>query len=564
MSKESNNISIHNYVIDNTPKQQPPKQSIFNVLSPNLNITNTEWSFPQRGGISKLQTLGKTFKPAIKNQTPTSNISSAASKSLHRRSSSTLSFAKHRTLGELFNDKYTTPTPIEKDDTSTKSKNSTSPRKIRRTNTNELLDRFIPNRQTTKGKLSLEKTKSLPAFALPYEHIERQNSEIYQSSVAEACGLDVGQRILQFQPTPPQSKGLKRNQSFNQIQNFKTRQLISTSAAQSRMKKIPTCPEKVLDAPGLLDDFYLNLISWSSENVLAIALDKSVYIWNATTGSVDLAAECQFSVTSLSWSPDCFYLSIGLNNGSVEIWDMESNQKLRTMSGGHQSRIGVHSWNDHLLSSGDRDGLILHNDVRISNHIVLNLEGHIGEVCGMSWRGDGLQMASGGNDNLVNIWDARTSVPLFSKTAHNAAVKALSWCPDQLSLLATGGGSSCKSIHFWNTSTGSRVNTIQTDSQVSSLHWGFANGIGREILSTHGFPNNEISLYSYPSLQKTGVILESHESRVLNSCLSPDGTTIATIASDENLKFWKIWDAEPEIKGEFGKNVQNGKVMTIR
>lgn len=461
-------------------------------------------------------------------------------------------------MGDLFNDKKYTQTPVREDD-----KEGSSPRKIRRTNTNEHLDRFIPSRQTTKGKLSLEKTKSLPAFALPYEHIEQQNSEMYQSSVAEACGLDVGQRILAFQPTPPESKGLKRNLSVGLRNGFKTRQLISTSAAQSRMKKIPTCPEKVLDAPGLLDDFYLNLVAWSAENVLAIALDKSVYVWNATTGSVDLAAECQHSVSSLNWSPDCFYLSIGLSNGAVEIWDMETGKKLRTMVGSHNSRVGVHSWNDHLLSSGDRDGLIVHNDVRISNHIVQRLEGHAGEVCGMSWRGDGQQLASGGNDNLVNIWDSRTSIPLFSKTAHNAAVKALSWCPDQFSLLATGGGSACKNIHFWNSATGSRVNTIQTHSQVSSLHWGYANGIGREVLSTHGFPNNEISIYSYPSLQKTGVILEAHQSRVLTSCLSPDGTTVATVASDENLKFWKIWDAAPQQR-ELMRGVKNTSAMTIR
>lgn len=42
-------------------------------------------------------------------------------------------------------------------------------------------------------------------------------------------------------------------------------------------------PYKVLDAPQLQDDFYLNLMDWSSQNVLAVGLNRSVYIWSACT-----------------------------------------------------------------------------------------------------------------------------------------------------------------------------------------------------------------------------------------------------------------------------------------
>ncbi|KAB2637353.1 protein FIZZY-RELATED 2-like [Pyrus ussuriensis x Pyrus communis] len=40
-------------------------------------------------------------------------------------------------------------------------------------------------------------------------------------------------------------------------------------------------PQKVLDAPALQDDFYLNLVDWSSHNVLAVGLGNCVYSWNA-------------------------------------------------------------------------------------------------------------------------------------------------------------------------------------------------------------------------------------------------------------------------------------------
>lgn len=53
---------------------------------------------------------------------------------------------------------------------------------------------------------------------------------------------------------------------------------------QSELKpsrKVSKLPFKVLDAPQLQDDFYLNLVDWSSQNMLAVGLGTEVYIWSA-------------------------------------------------------------------------------------------------------------------------------------------------------------------------------------------------------------------------------------------------------------------------------------------
>jgi cell division cycle protein 20 (cofactor of APC complex) len=93
-------------------------------------------------------------------------------------------------------------------------------------------------------------------------------------------------------------------------------------------------------------------------------------------------------------------------------------------------------------------------------------------------------------------------------------------------------------MHFWNTSTGARVNSIDTGSQVTSLIWSREY---KEILSTHGFPGNQVSLWSYPSLAKI-CDLEGHDMRILGSAISPDGQTVLTGAADEDLKFWNAWE----------------------
>lgn len=452
----------------------------------------------------------------------------------------------------------------------TRPKLALSPNKLRRTNslislslaaegqTAAISDRFIPShRNSTTGRLHTNTTNPHPN-ASPQTHIRAQTSKIYQHHVAEACGLEVNLRILSYKPLPPERNrpinlfgqigGGNRPQSSK---NGVSRTLLRPAAAVARAKKIPTAPERVLDAPGLVDDFYLNLLAWSNTNLLAIGLDDAVYVWNASTGSVGLLCELSGTlVTSLRWSEDGLYVSIGRDDGLVEIWDIETNTKLRTLDCGlHHTRIAAQAWCQHVLTLGSKTGHLFHSDVRVADHIISVLElVHLAEICGLEYRADGAQLAAGGNDNLVSIWDVRnahgdsSSQPLYVKTSHRAAVKALAWSPYQLLLLASGGGTSDKTINFWNTQTGARVNTIETGSQISSLNWGYAAGTGMEIVASHGYPTNNLLLFNYPTLQKTGEITGAHDLRILNGCLSPDGLTLATVAGDENLKFWSLFD----------------------
>lgn len=204
----------------------------------------------------------------------------------------------------------------------------------------------------------------------------------------------------------------------------------------NKTRRIPTTAERILDAPGMINDYYLNLIGWSCTNLVGVALRESVYIWNAETNETEILSTCENEnsyVSSIDFSNDGSYAGIGIDSGEVEIWDVETKQRLRTMSG-HQSQVSVLSWNQHIISSGCADGSIWHHDVRIGNHKVMELLGHTGEVCGLKWRPDGEALASGANDNSVICWDARVGSvgnnnrgqPKWSKAIHTAAVKVRS------------------------------------------------------------------------------------------------------------------------------------------
>ena len=134
-------------------------------------------------------------------------------------------------------------------------------------------------------------------------------------------------------------------------------------------RKVPKNPYKVLDAPELQDDFYLNLVDWSSQNILSVGLSACVYLWNAANSQVvklcDLAPETD-TVTSVQWTERGDYLAVGTNKGKLQIWDAHAQKAVHTFES-HSGRIGCLAWNADTICSGSRDRTISVRDIREGN-----------------------------------------------------------------------------------------------------------------------------------------------------------------------------------------------------
>lgn len=91
---------------------------------------------------------------------------------------------------------------------------------------------------------------------------------------------------------------------------FDSQKMLLSPRKQPRT--VSKTPYKVLDAPELADDFYLNLVDWGSMNILGVGLGSSVYMWNANSLKVvklcDLGSDD--SVTSVSWIQRVCIISI--------------------------------------------------------------------------------------------------------------------------------------------------------------------------------------------------------------------------------------------------------------
>ncbi|NXH68316.1 FZR1 protein, partial [Hydrobates tethys] len=316
-------------------------------------------------------------------------------------------------------------------------------------------------------------------------------------------------------------------------------------------RKISKIPFKVLDAPELQDDFYLNLVDWSSLNVLSVGLGTCVYLWSACTSQVtrlcDLSVEGD-SVTSVGWSERGNLVAVGTHKGFVQIWDAAAGKKL-SMLEGHTARVGkevggrgftyffmIELLPYRLLYTEISSSLILRGlfsffSFFAQRHFESEHWSEIWEVKAPSEFDHVSPLCQ------LLVWNHSSLSPVQQYTEHLAAVKAIAWSPHQHGLLASGGGTADRCIRFWNTLTGQPLQCIDTGSQVCNLAW---SKHANELVSTHGYSQNQILVWKYPSLTQVAK-LTGHSYRVLYLAMSPDGEAIVTGAGDETLRFWNVF-----------------------
>ncbi|RXG70855.1 WD repeat-containing protein fzy-1 [Armadillidium vulgare] len=412
-------------------------------------------------------------------------------------------------------------------------------------------DRFIPTRAGSKWDVNFallqENDKSNSKIRKGHDGADGKDGLVYNALLKNEL---LGANIEDFRDSPEERRALSPVQSTNLYKfsspKSKREELSSpyslspVSAKSEKLlrsprkaaRKISKIPFKVLDAPELQDDFYLNLVDWSSQNVLSVGLGTCVYLWSAYTSQVtrlcDLSPDGD-SVTSVSWSERGNHVAVGTHKGLVQVWDVTSSKRVCVLDG-HSARVGALAWNADVLSSGSRDRHILQRDVRTPCIVPdRTLIGHRQEVCGLKWSPDSQYLASGGNDNKLFVWNLHSTTPVQTYTEHSAAVKAIAWSPHHHGLLASGGGTADRNIRFWNTLTGQPMQSVDTGSQVCNLAW-----------SKHASELNQILVWRYPSLAQVAK-LTGHSYRVLYLAMSPDGEAIVTGAGDETLRFWNVF-----------------------
>ena len=170
-------------------------------------------------------------------------------------------------------------------------------------------------------------------------------------------------------------------------------------------------------------------------------------------------------------------------------------------------------------------------------------------------------------DQCIQIGEGRQK----HKWTLGAAVKAIAFCPWQRGLLATGGGSNDRAIHFYHSLSGACLATINVQAQVTSLIWSTTR---REIAATFGYAQPDhpyrIAVFSWPDCRQLVAIPWAGEMRALYAIRYPGGPNasrrqvyeggrwwprtdeegcIVVASSDEAVKFHEVWTPFDRPKG---------------
>lgn len=353
------------------------------------------------------------------------------------------------------------------------------------------------------------------------------------------------------------------------------------SPVEKKNKKPKNCtPYRVLDAPGLRNDFYSNLVSWSvKSNSIAVGLGKYVYIWNKEAGVSLINVEPTNMISSISFS-DGDYCLIATTHGKVWLISQLENRVMGCICRDGLS-VNCIKWSKDGKSFflGDSAGVVgcfeIQTPSLTSSSVNLisatastapviplsaastprfklksSLIFHKQQICGISLSNDEKEVSVGGNDNYCSVWNISNldSPQLKFVLPHKAAVKAIAYCPWSKSLLATGGGTKDRKIRFWHTNSGTLLKQFDTKFQITSLIWSF---FKKEIIATFGFGDGDdrllIAGYTFPLMDKIIEVSANSNLRILSATLSPDKESVCVATNDETIRFYKFWNKNGQL-----------------
>lgn len=393
------------------------------------------------------------------------------------------------------------------------------------------------------------------------DEYSQTSTDEHKSSISRALGFR-SSRILTFKTTPSPIKKQKYNMEQPSDVDSHSENPTRSSLTKEALCKVKTeVPFKVLDAPGLRNDFYSNVVCWSKKkDNLAVGLGAVVYTWRESIGTVPLQPLRTDLISAISYSDEDI-LAVGTKNGKLYVYNTGSQY----VSAGTELRIGASicsiKWipRSSKFFCGDDSGEVslfevdidsMTKDVRLIK--IVAFKGDDQQICGLDVNGLCDQLVIGANDNNSSLWDITdlTKPKKMFHLPHDAAVKAVAFCPWLPNFLATGGGSRDRNLRFWHTTSGTLINKYETKGQITSILWSHSH---KEILLTFGFGNvNDrngiISVFAFPRMKLKVKIDAPSDLRVLCSDISNDCGSICTAISDQSVRIYKIWDCKFELK----------------
>ena len=175
--------------------------------------------------------------------------------------------------------------------------------------------------------------------------------------------------------------------------------------------------------------------------------DTTARIWDAETGEHLDTVGTPSNANAVAFDPSgAMYVVAGSTD--ISLWDFGVGQRIYKFGAHDDSVVHAVAYSPEgtTFSSGDADGTVLVWDAQ-TNERHLTLKGHTSTVNSMAYTPDGSLLATAGNDRTVRLWDTGTGEALAAIEGHGAPVHAVAISADGATLASAGQDGAAR---VWN------------------------------------------------------------------------------------------------------------------
>ena len=262
--------------------------------------------------------------------------------------------------------------------------------------------------------------------------------------------------------------------------------------------------------------------------------------------TIDGAKDAIYGVTI---SPDSKILAGGNSEKIIELWNLQTNQKLRTLKG-HTGRVYDVNFSPDgkRLVSGSDDRKVIIWDVA-TGKILHTLEGHQERIYTAIFSPDGKTITSSSGDRTIRLWNAETGKPIRT-LSEKSWVYDVSFTPNSKVLTS---GSKDGAIRLWNVETGKVLKTlVESGSAVRSIVY---SNDGKNIASA--MEDHTIRLWDGGTGQLKEV-LTGHNGEVHTLAFSNNGNLLASGSADKTIRIWFLKNKRsPQVLSEHERGVSS-------